>query len=297
MPVEHDSYQERGEEFRQYTLDLIDDREKLEHLMRQRATKKSVSLAGYSREGLQLPTFLDLHPLTGNDLTVLDFEVQSVNGAMELQRIEIKPEDTAPIIIRDDHGIMLQESGDNMSPLPASALNDTLFSLFPESVRYKLTVDKAIEVITQLSPESTVVHEFEMNEADFLANVRIANSETVDDSLFSLEVVKTVIHPSGQLLGTRMNLSESIQRQIKKADITSNAVALDINQNHSPVREFSFDSIFGNKIVPVFLPTRRHIEDIDDVLGRLDKNRFDPTDAGAAWFLFKNFENFIAWLN
>ena len=282
MTAEHSSYHQRGEEFRQYTLDLIDDREKLEHLMEKKATKTSVSLAGYSRDNLRLPSFLDLHPPRDADVTVLDFEVQSVNGVMELQRINVKPEDGAPIVIRDDHGIVLQESGDNISPLHPSAMNDTLYSLFPESVRYKLTVDKAIEVITQLSPESTIVHEFEMDEADFLASIRIANSETVDDSFFSLEIVKTIIHPSGKLLGTRMNLSESIQRQIKKADITTNAVALDINQNHSSIREFSFDDIVENKIVPVFLPTRRHIEDIEDVLGRLDQNRFDAPDAGTA---------------
>jgi len=272
---------ERDVRFSQFTLDLIDGRNSLESEIKKKATEKSFSLSGYTRDNLHLPGFLDIPQSTDGISCVMGFEVQSIDGKTELSKIIIDPADSAPIVIKDDHGIVIQQSGDSTSPLPSSALNETLYSLFPQSVRYKLTVDKAVEVITQLSPESSTVYEFEDESRDFHTKIIISNTETVDDSIFSLEVTKTITHPSGLLLGTRMNLADSIQRQISKVDITQNSLSIDVNKNHSPVIDF-FDTLIDGKVIPVALPTRRHIDDIMSAIERLDQNRFDTSDSGAA---------------
>ena len=272
---------ERDVRFNQFTLDLIDGRNSLESEIKAKATAKSFSLSGYTRDNLHLPGFIDIPQSTNGISCVMGFEFQSTNGTTELSKIIIDPADSAPIVIKDDHGIIIQQSGDFTSPLPSSALNETLFSLFPQSVRYKLTVDKAIEVIAQLSPESSTVYEFSDDSVDFLTKIIISNTETVDDSIFSLEVTKTVTHPSGLLLGTRMNLADSIQRQIAKVDITQNSLAIDVHKNSSSVIDF-FDTLADGRVIPVAHPTRRHIDDIMSAIERLDQNRFDTSDSGAA---------------
>jgi len=260
----------RNNEFKLFSLHLIDGRHELETVVKNHATGASINLSGYSRDDLKLPQYLGLPRSSDGVSGVLDFEVKSVKGKQKIAKIFISPEDSAPFTIKDDYGIIVQESGDSVSPLPSTALEDTLFSLFPENVRYKLTVDNAIEVISQLSPQSSTTFEFENDSADFLSKITLSNTETVDDSIFSLELKKTYIHPSGLLVGTRMNLSESIQRQMSGVDVTKNTVAIDINQNSSPFRSLSFEDMFSdNRIVPVAEPTKRHIDDATDVISRL----------------------------
>ncbi|RWZ78177.1 MAG: hypothetical protein EOT05_00175 [Candidatus Microsaccharimonas sossegonensis] len=273
--------EQRRAEFQQLALDLIDGRYELESEVKQKATTWSTLLSGYSRDNLQLPDFLNL-PRNANGISgSMNFEVGANGGETRVSKIIIVPDDALPITIRDDHGIILQELGDSISPLPQTAFVETLYSLFPENVRYKLTVDTAVDVISQLSPESYTVYEFEDDSADYLTKIRVSHTETVDDSIFSLEVAKTIIHPSGHLLGTRMNLSESIQRQIKGVDVTRNNLSIDVSRNASPIIELSFETLSGDKIIPVTLPTRRHIDDVMDAIMRLNEYGFNTPNASA----------------
>ena len=273
---------DRNAEFNKFAYDIIDGRQELERELKEKATGLSIILAGYNRDNLQLPTYLDLPHKNGGIPGTMNFEASTVDGETRLKRITIAPDDAAPLTVLDDHGIMIQESGDNTSQLPSSALNETLYSLFPENVRYKLTVEKALEVIGQLSPESSTIHEFKDESADFLSEICISNTETVNDSIFSLEIVKTIIHPSGLLLGTRMNLSESIQRQIAGVDVTRNSLYLDVHNNSSPIVEMSFMEMFEGRIVPVTHPTKRHIDDVMDAMMRLSECGFDTPNSGTA---------------
>lgn len=284
-PRELLSQEKRSDEFKQFSLGIIDGRHELERKIKEKATSLSVVLNGYGRDDLRLPSFLNLPSNPNGNSGKIGFEVQTVEGESRLTKITVNLDDGAPLIIHDEEGLVIQESGDMVQILHATALNETLFSLFPENVRSDLTVNNAIDVITQLSPESSVTYEFEDASAHFLTKISISNTETVDDSIFSLEVTKTFIHPSGHLLGTRMNLSESIQRQISGADHTKNVVAIDVRPNSSPVTEpvfdLSFDTLSDNKIIPVFLPTRRHIDDIMDAVRKLDDNRFNASNTRA----------------
>jgi len=273
---------DRNAEFNKFAYDIIDGRQELERELKEKATGLSIILAGYNRDDLQLPAHLDLPNQNDGIPGTMDFEASTVRGETRLTRIIITPDDSAPLIIRDDHGIIVQESGDRMSQLPASALNETLYSLFPENVRYKLTVEKALEVIGQLSPESSTIHEFKDESADFLSSIIISNTETANDSIFNLELVKTVIHHSGLLLGTRMNLSESIQRQIAGVDVTRNSLCLDVHNNSSPIIEVSFMELFEGRVIRVPRPTKRHIEDVMDAMMRLNECGFNTPDPGTA---------------
>jgi hypothetical protein len=176
----------------------------------------------------------------------------------------------------NDHGIILHRNSEVEEILPNNTMDEILFSFFPQSTKEDLSVQNALEVIAQLSPESYLIYEFHDDRSDFLSTVKISNSETVDDSIFSMEISKTVMHPSGKLIGTRLNLTESIKRSMRGKDVTENTVEIDISDNHSPiVHDLSMSTIEGNKVVPVPVPTRRHLEDVLEVLDRLNQHGFN----------------------
>ncbi len=273
---------DRNVEFRQFTLELIDDRQAFERKVKQHATEATISLSGYGRDNLQLPTFVGLPVKPEGIPGIINFEIKKTDGTFAIDSVHIFPEDYAPLVLRDDHGIILRESLVDTTPLPHTALNEVLFSLFPPEIRHELTVDKAVEVIKQLSPESSSLYTFSIDGADFMSHINLSETETIDDSIFSLEVTKTIIHPSGQLIGTRMNLTESIQRQIANADITQNVLMLDVQANSSPISPYTFEDISNEKAIPIPIPKKSHIEDIIDVLDRLDKYGFDSSNSSAA---------------
>lgn len=264
---------ERKVQYADFILDILDNRYKIEEALLEKATDIQMAFNGYHCESYDTPEILD-HYLPPLSAMTLDLSAsRNDNGISTIDRIALYPEDSSPLTLRQHEDFATIEQGDEQAILPLDALESTLRQLLPPTVRQHASVSQILEFINASSPESNYSIGYSEEIDGHQNEILLSKTETVDDSIETIEVTKYAPHASGAQVGTRMHLSESTsrRRQIENPDQTEHQLVIEALHKHDESAALTVETILNTngRIVVVDTATRRHINDITDVLNIL----------------------------
>jgi hypothetical protein len=265
-----ESQLERKIAYTDFILDILDSRYQIEEKLIAKATDISTSFRGVHCESFAPPVLLDdyippLSPVTFDIWTKSDDA-----GEMNVEQVELYPEDGAPLTLRRDGDFTILRQHDYSDILPADLLESTLRQLLPAAASDKATSTQMVEFLGTLSPESNYTISYEAEQADATHQIFFSKTETLEDSIDTIEVVKYAPHASGAQIGTRMHLTESInrRRQHQHPDHTDHELIIEALHRPDDSAELTVETVLNTngRTVVIDTATRRHIQDITEVL-------------------------------
>ncbi|HET8884682.1 MAG TPA: hypothetical protein VFM68_04400 [Candidatus Saccharimonadales bacterium] len=266
---------ERRINYDQFLLAVLDDRHKISEELINKTTSLQMQCYGFHIDHYTPPEILDSFITPFSSVTVDMSATRHSDGTSTVDSLDFYPEDDPPFSIKQrDTSAEIKQFADK-HPAPADSPMIALRQLMPEQVRHSATPDQMLTYVHTFSPESENLVEYTTQSEDFRGIIRFTNAEAVDDTIDRLEVIKYFNHPSDAEVGTRMLLEESLNARSQEEDPDKAIYELTIEalfKEKSDSDELTVDTILsaGNRITPVKLATRRHIQDIADVLHTLD---------------------------
>lgn len=264
---------ERKINYADFILSILDDRYKIEEALLEKATSIHMAFNGHHCESYETPEILDHYLAPFSEITVDLSATRDDRGSTTINQVAIFPEDSSPILLRQHDEFATVQCGEEHAVLPQTALESTLRQLLPPVVRGRADVSQMLEYINACSPESSYTIGYDENSDGHQSKISLSKTETLHDSIETIEVTKYTPHASGAQVGTRMHLSESTsrRRQMDHPDQTDHELVIEALHKHDESEELTIETILNTngRTVIVDTATRRHINDITDVLNLL----------------------------
>lgn len=261
---------ERKVNYADFILKILDDRYKIEEALLEKATSIHMAFNGHHCESYETPEVLDHYLPPFSEITVDLSATRDDSDVTTIDQITIFPEDSSPLLLRQHDEFTTIQCGEEHAILPQTALESTLRQLLPPIARDKATVSQILEYINAYSPESNYTIEYSEGSNGHQSEISLSKTETLHDSIETIEVTKYAPHASGAQVGTRMHLSESTsrRRQMKHPDQTEHELVIEALHKHDESEELTIETILNTngRTVVVDTATRRHINDITEVL-------------------------------
>lgn len=264
---------ERKVTYADLILTILDDRYRIEEALLEKATTIHMSFNGYHCESYDTPEALDHYLQPFSAVTIDLSATRDESGASTIDRVAIYPEDGSALSLQRGKDFATIQHDETYDMLPANTLESALRQLLPYTVREQASVSQMLEFIHASSPESSYTIGY-VEEADGQQNeISLSKTETLHDSIETLEVIKYTPHPSGAQIGTRMHLSESTSRRREHTnpDHTEQELVIEALHRHSATEELTVETLLNTdgRTIVVDTATRRHISDITNVLDML----------------------------
>jgi hypothetical protein len=266
---------ERELNYNEFLLAVLDDRDTISDTLIDKSTALEVQCFGFRSDHYEPPAALDHLIPPFSPMSIDMTATRHSDGSTTVSRLDFYPEDGSPFSINQQDAFALARHSGEQYLLPADCPIAALRQLIPYEFREQASPDQMLTYINRFSPESNNLLEYSSENDDFRGIVRFCKIETLDDTTDRLEIIKYFQHPSNAEVGTRMLLSESLKTR-SQADNPDQAIyelTIDsIYRESANEEEFTVESILnaGSRVTPVTLATRRHLNDIADVLKTLD---------------------------
>lgn len=276
--------QERQSKAAELLISIIESRELIDKKISEHPdTHHSYRLNGIQIDSLNAPDTLHTLLLPINQSAEAAIEA-SYSSEPHIDAITIHPCDQASILLRAEQGgLITAENPDGISVLEMDTLDTCSQIILPIEYRGEdVPIDKLLEFAHQRSPENHITRTLKQvdNETQTYSLLETTEVEAVDDSIYSLAVLRLKKHPSGQLAGTRMTITESLLERTKAAsdktinygfnvEVVSGTSIEDLKTDEKSEFESDLDTLFNNKNTAVLSVTARHLDDVRTVLSEL----------------------------
>lgn len=269
----------RNLNYTEFVMKMLDDRHNIESQVRHKATAFYANYRGY-RDDFYVGTPL-LKDVLGPEpvSTTLDFSVQRLDD-IRFTGATVTPEDLSQIFVHPEPGDShdISEYGNLVKRLPLGSTEDIVRSFLPEFIRGEVGSEELVKGLSAFSPEKDEVVEFVAPGSNFIATIRFTTLETFNDSIETLEITNTALHPSGATIGTRLKITESLNGRIVESKQKSQHVSQSMEieaQKDSRKPIVTVEDIFAEagRIVTVAIPTKKHIASINDAVKVLKRAR------------------------
>ena len=270
---------ERRADATAFMLDLLDGREEIKDLLDAHEDTRHQ----FTYEGIQVsrlePTdeLADLLPTPLPQAAEIHAEVSVSRDLLAVDRLMIRPEDGAEITLHRLADFAEITRGDQTYMTSQAVLDQGLGMILPKKYRaLQPTTGQLIRYARESAPLFTEqsIYEFE-DDQETLYRVTMRAAETAYDSIQELELLKLYRHPSGMRVGTRLQLSESLNRRIHNRipDHIDQHLAIDAVRGQQPLDLLSIESLLQvtdhTKSIEVSIATQRHMDDILEVIALL----------------------------
>lgn len=268
---------ERQNEFNEFIIDLLNDRHEIDRQLAIAATHKTAAFSAVNPETYQPTASLTGFLNTISNGAEIDVAISAHGHDITIEKIVVNQNDGAPVhLINQGPFIRIDTYGKDSLIGDVSLLDDALLSIIPAEYR-ALGPHRAqlIEYVNSITPIKTLESEFTHDNKDFQSIIRMTQSESIDDSVHTLEIQKLANHPSGIRVGTRMVLVESIQRAISNGttDKITHSFALDLVRTQTDDGLLTVESIIQtadmNQVIALDTGTREHMGNLLEVLSDL----------------------------
>ena len=261
---------ERKVNYADFILNILDERYKIEEALLDKATTIHMEFNGYHCESYETPEMLDHYIQPFSPLTIDVSAARDTNGTNTVERIALYPEDSSPFVLRQHADFATIQCDEEHTMLPKDTLELTLRQLLPSNLRAHASLSQILEYINRSSPESSYTIKYTEEQDGYQREILLSKTETLADSIETLEVTKYSPHASGARVGTRMHVSESTHRRRKATtpDQTEHELTIEALHNSHASEELTVETILNTdgRSVTVDTATRQHISDITDVL-------------------------------
>ena len=268
---------ERQNEFHEFIIDLLNDRHEIDRQLAIAATHKTATFSSVNPE-----TYQPTASLTGflNAISTsaeINLAISARGRDITIEKMTINQNDGAPVyFLNQGPFVRIDTSGKDSLIGDVSLLDDALLSIIPVEYR-TLGPHRAqlIEYVNSITPIKTLESEFVHDNKDFRSIIRMTQSESIDDSVHTLEIQKLANHPSGIRVGTRMVLVESIQRAISNGttDKVTHSLALELVRTQTDDGLLTVESIIQtadmNQVIALDTGTREHMGNLLEALNIL----------------------------
>lgn len=190
------------------------------------------------------------------------------DGEVRIEKITLTEEDSMPLEITPYDEFC--EVGDGAAIREPSLDHAVLLTMIPEKFR-GLHPDKQqlLDLLASNAPSTDAQKVFEHKTDESISYIVTTEHETVDDSIYSLEIIHLRQHPSDYLVGTRLQLTESLKKAARGQ--TDQKITVDVIRNgltNQPKEFQSIDEIYRSDVVSkdVARITPTHMADVLEAL-------------------------------
>ena len=209
----------------------------------------------------------------------LTCEFAKENGQTAINKITLTPDDGPALTLQrlqlegmDGYYEVNVGSGIADSEFAHSAL----LSVLPSNYRHLNPTDEQLTKFLQNEGMIDSRKTFQTEDGDSFSFVNLAQLETVDDTLANLEIIKLFKQSSGDYVGTKLRIVESIRRAMQtQTDLSVSIDVVSTSQRHGGGNTLhTIDELYSGDVrsINVSRITRTHLEHTLEALSELRRS-------------------------
>ena len=163
-----------------------------------------------------------------------------IGGKTRIEKITLAGEDSAPLEITPYDEFC--EIGNGAEIRDPSLDHAVLLTMIPEKFRaLHPGKQQLLDFLANNAPSTESQKVFEYTTDESISYIATTEHETVDDSIYSLEILHLRQHPSNYAVGTKLQLTESLKKAAHSQ--TDQKITIDVIRNGLPNLPGAFQSI------------------------------------------------------